>query len=108
MVGVPPHAVGRIRTSPHALLHGWARETGIGEPIRERKRNPYNAYIQVFPSLHFLSKDFARSTRVTTRTETQPGAVVPFGLPYLDNMLARRGGNKGGLPQGSGHLPRWG
>jgi len=87
---------------PHTLLHGWTldEKKGIGKQIREQERNPYNAYVQIFPSLHFLSKDFTSSTRVATPVE-RPPSVVPFNIPYLDNMLAKRGEEKGGLPKGS-------
>jgi KaiC/GvpD/RAD55 family RecA-like ATPase len=87
---------------PHTLLHGWTldEKNGIGKQIREQERNPYNAYVQIFPSLHFLSKDFTSSTRVATPVE-RPLSVVPFDIPYLDNMLAKQGEDKGGLPQGS-------
>jgi KaiC/GvpD/RAD55 family RecA-like ATPase len=99
---------------PHTLLHRefWDHLK------RPTHRNPHNAYIQVFPSLHYLSREFARR-RVLQSAVPVPDAVllqtadgeasrsathehVRFNITYLDNMLAvAPDGGNGGLPGGS-------
>jgi KaiC/GvpD/RAD55 family RecA-like ATPase len=86
---------------PYAIVHPSSFDGKLKELLK--KRNPHTAYIQVFPSLHFLSQDFARSTRVAPWVK-KPEGVVPFGVTYLDNMLAAVGDGawrREGLPQGT-------
>jgi KaiC/GvpD/RAD55 family RecA-like ATPase len=78
-------------------------------------RSGFNAYVQVFPSLQFLSSDFARRTNVdidpyALKSKRYPGTLledpIPFGIPYLDNMLAtgaskNKASSVRGLPAGS-------
>jgi KaiC/GvpD/RAD55 family RecA-like ATPase len=51
-------------------------------------RPPYNAYVQIFPSLQHLSREFGRQ-RSLTAPDHDAGRRVPFNIPYLDNMLAK-------------------
>lgn len=86
---------------PMALIHPTAR----------RKMTParaHHAYIQVFPSLHYLSGNFSRGSHLTRPAPETAGQVpfaVPFGVPYLDSSLARgrqiaAGIDAHGLPPG--------
>jgi KaiC/GvpD/RAD55 family RecA-like ATPase len=100
---------------PHTMVHPdfWRHLCSIpgGDPGRQR----HNAYVQVFPSLHYLSREFSRS-RILSRSADNASDQAPiegaatnltgskdyvrFNITYLDNMLARAG-NDCGLPGGS-------
>lgn len=86
---------------PMALLH----PKSLSKIVPSRA---HHAYIQVFPSLHYLSGNFSRGshlTRPAPETAGQVAFAVPFGVPYLDASLARgardaKGVDTYGLPPG--------
>jgi KaiC/GvpD/RAD55 family RecA-like ATPase len=75
----------------------FRRSTALKE-AEDEGRSDFNSYIQVFPSLTYLSKDLAGKT-VLIGGRTQAGETdrkrnnVPFGIAYLDNMLAAKDAN---------------
>lgn len=55
-------------------------------------RDETNAYIQVFPSLHYLSKKFgSRHSLVDSDAYDKDRDLKPFGIKYLDDMLRPAG-----------------
>lgn len=70
-------------------------------------RRDYDCYIQVFPSLNYLSKDLAGKTAWVVGRELagDKRREIPnnsFGIAYLDEMLAMPDSrNRRGLPEGS-------
>jgi KaiC/GvpD/RAD55 family RecA-like ATPase len=82
---------------PMTLVH----EKSIGHMKRAQK---YHAYVQVFPSLHYLSGNFSKGSHLTRPSPEADGEIpfaVPFGVPYLDSSLARGKDDHGrGLPPG--------
>jgi len=83
---------------PATLLHPEAIE--FLNPSKSKRRD-HNSYVQVFPSLHYLSKQFGRRHSLL-RTEGRSldrSVTVPFGIEYLDNLLLPAQTNgPGGLP----------
>jgi KaiC/GvpD/RAD55 family RecA-like ATPase len=70
------------------------------EASADEDRNDFNAYIQVFPSLHYLSKELAG--RMTLERKPAAKSNAPFGIRYLDDMLAKEDEDGiRGLPTGS-------
>jgi KaiC/GvpD/RAD55 family RecA-like ATPase len=56
------------------------------------ERDKTNAYIQVFPSLHYLSKKFgSRHSLLGSDAYEQHRDLKPFGVKYLDEMLRPSG-----------------
>lgn len=97
---------------PHTLLHNHYLERIIEAEkaiILMGQCSPFNAYIQVFPSLHYLSRDYARLTDLTRHdarnkkggTENSFTNHLQFGVRYLDNMLAGLHDSNWGLPGGT-------
>jgi KaiC/GvpD/RAD55 family RecA-like ATPase len=84
---------------PYTLVHEkfWIDRKG---PAGLDNRPPRNAYIQVFPSLQYLSRQFA-GRRVLKHSVHATPECISFGVPYLDNMLARDDKLRAGLPSGS-------
>jgi len=85
---------------PRVLLH-----PNVRLKLRELERihNEYNAYIQVFPSLNYLSKQFAgRHFLPSTSKQYDLNRRIPFKIQYLDSMLKTGSSSpEGGLRPGT-------
>lgn len=93
-----PHAVRRRYVVPKA---GKVERPGAGVA-------PHNAYVQVFPSLSFLSQSHGEASQLN-RVDGSPSKLPPlgFGIPGLDELLHRPDNDESqdsarcGLPTGS-------
>jgi KaiC/GvpD/RAD55 family RecA-like ATPase len=86
---------------PQTVLHPQ-----ILERLRQKDpdRNPFSSYVQIFPSLHYLSKQYGARQALMRDDERSrnKGPKIPFGIDYLDDLfLPSESENAGGLPGGT-------
>ena len=83
------------RASIHADVQNSLKRFGVQMAENRQKytstsRWPFNAYVQVFQSLHFRSHQFSKKVNLGS---VDDGSAINrphlgFGIPYLDNLLS--------------------